>query len=107
MSQENNNVVQLNDELLAIWNDIKNLEVNYYGMDRQVCDICKPLQVDPNKLYLSLGGPAALPTIEGAVAKLTVTKVDSLDARAKIKIAKYLIEQEDRFGVISVNPKAK
>ena len=94
--------VVLNDKQTQMWEDIKNLEVEYYAIKNQfVANISEPTSIDPEMLYLTLKGPAALVSIEGALANLTVQSWSGK------KLPKYVIEQREQFGCVMDNPEVK
>ena len=94
--------VQLTEAQQKIWNDIKNLDVEWYGLpDQKVENICTPINIDPEKLFVNLKGPASLVTIEKALYQITTFGWDGK------KVVKYVIEQKERFGLISLNPTIK
>ena len=51
-----------------IWDEIKSLPIQMFGLPNQVVSLhCTPVIVEPNNLYLTLRSPAALPSIEVAI----------------------------------------
>jgi hypothetical protein len=70
-----------------IWNDIKNLDLNLYALKNQFVSLhCKPMQVEPTKLYLEFDSyrkGIILPALEELVKNT------------------YNVEQVDRFLVVS------
>ncbi len=94
--------VNLNEKQTQMWNDIKDLEVQYYALkEHTVGSVSEPINIDPDSLYLSLKGPAALVSIEEALSKMTVKSWSG-----KI-LPKYAIEQRDQYAFVEENPEVK
>lgn len=94
--------VKLTEKQAAIWNDIKDKEVEYYTLPNMTIEgVCFPCNVDPDCLFVTLKGPAAIVSIEGALGKLLVK------GWSGEKVTKYIIEARDKFVVISENPAIK
>lgn len=68
-----------------IWDDIKGLRIEMFALpNQQVQHYCKPVQVDPSKLFLTVTAGSVLPSLEAAVSP------------------KYTVEKQDRFLVVSL-----
>lgn len=90
--------VKLTDNQKQIWDAIKGLKVEYYALpDQTVETISSPMSIEPECLYLTIKGPAALPAITDAVAGITF-----VNAFGK-KVAKYAVEMRDKYVVITPN----
>lgn len=67
-----------------IWDDIKDLSIEMFALpNQQVHHYCKPVSVDPSKLFLTVTAGSVLPSLEAAVSP------------------KYTVEKQDRFLVVS------
>ena len=89
----------LSEKTATIWTDIKDLGVQYYAMkDKTISDVCEPMNIDADNLYVTLKGPAALVSIEEALTHLAVKSWSGKT------ISKYAIEQRDQYGFIELNP---
>ena len=94
--------VKLTEKQTKIWNDIKDKPVSYYALKNMtVSTISEPVNIDPDELYVSLKGPAAIVSIE------EVLNVDLVNNWAGKEVPRYAIEQRDRFAVIMDNPEVK
>jgi|SRR5579885_1059819 len=52
-----------------IWNEINGLNIDMFGLSHQkVNQYCQPVNIDPNKLYLSYKVGAFLPALETLLA---------------------------------------
>jgi len=90
---------KLSEKQAAIWLDVQGLSVEYYGLKNvRVVDVCTPVNIDPTRVFLTLKGPAAVISIEGALSNLVGKNWDGKN------VPKYIIEMKDRFAVISENP---
>lgn len=91
--------LQLSGTAKTIWEDIKNLTTNAYGITVKVFTICEPLPISTTELYLKLKNPSSLVSVEEAICGFT--GVDSDNCVCK----KYTIDLRDKYGVVSINPK--
>jgi len=67
-----------------IWEDIKNVELNLFGLPNQrVEEYCAVATVEPSKLYLITKASAVLPALEEAVS------------------GKYVVESQMKWIVVS------
>ena len=74
------------DNTLAnkIWEEIKNLKIDMFALPNQrVHNYCKPISVDPDKLFLIPTAWAVLPVLE------------------QLLNPKYIVDKQDRFLIIS------
>lgn len=93
--------VTLTEKQTEIWNAIKDLEVSYYAVPNLTTkDICEPINVVPESLYLTLKGPAAIVALEDVLTRIAIKNFDNK------RVQKYVLERKDRFAVISDNPDA-
>ena len=94
--------VELSPKQQEIWDHIKDMKAEYYSLPNiTVAGICEPVNLDPNCLYLTLKGPAALVSIEAVLNGDTVKNWDGK------MVSKYIVESRDRFAVILDNPAVK
>lgn len=61
-----------------IWDEIKNLNINMFALANQKVHMyCKPVLVEPSRLFLLSSVGSALPALEAVVApKYSVEKID-------------------------------
>ena len=58
----------ISDETKAIWDEIKDVEIDIYGLKDQVVNQhARPVMIDPSKCYLEISAGAVLPAIEGSI----------------------------------------
>lgn len=70
-----------------IWNEIRFKEIQMFALPGQtVAHYCKPVVVEPSKLYLLTTASAVLPSLEEAVGK------------------NYVVESIDKYTVVSRKP---
>lgn len=70
-----------------IWDNIKDKSIEMFALPGQTpAKYCKPIQVEPNKLYLTFTVSAVLPALEEAFKTM------------------YNVELADRYIVMSVKP---
>jgi hypothetical protein len=70
-----------------IWDEIKDLKIEMFALpDQRVHHYCKPVTIDPSKLFLIASAGSALPSLEAAIAP------------------KYVVEKQDRFIVVTPAP---
>ncbi len=68
----------------AIWEDIKNTPLELFALPGQVVHMFfSPVNIDPEKLYLTVTAPAAFPAMEAALGN------------------KYNFERVDRFITVT------
>lgn len=68
-----------------IWSEIKDLRIEMFALpDQRVHMYCKPVSIDPNKLFLLASAGSVLTALELVVAP------------------KYTVEKMDRFLVVSL-----
>lgn len=89
----------LNDNQTKWWNYIKDLEVNYYGLDQTVKGICEPINVVEDSLFLSPSGPAVISTLDDLLNE----KRHSVVAASGEKIPKFIVEAMNK-NIISLKP---
>ena len=69
---------------LEIWNEIKDKNIEMFALpDQKVHMHCRPVPVEPSKLYLLINSSAVLPSLEVAAGK------------------KYTVELADKFVIVS------
>lgn len=67
-----------------IWDEIKNLNINMFALANQKVHMyCKPVIVEPSRLFLLASAGSVLPALEAVVA------------------SKYSVEKIDRFLVVA------
>lgn len=67
-----------------IWNEIKDKNIEMFALPDQLVSMhCRPVPIEPSKLYLLTSSTSVLPSLETAVGK------------------KYAVERVDRFVVVS------
>lgn len=61
-----------------IWNDIKDRDIEMFALPGQkVFQYCKPIKLEPSKLYVEISASAVLPALETAVgSKYSVNYFD-------------------------------
>lgn len=73
VDQLNKNVnaaTTLEGEAAAIWSEIKDKNIDMFALpDQKIHMHCRPLPVEPSKLYLLTSSSAVLPSLEVAVGK--------------------------------------
>lgn len=70
-----------------IWNEIKDLRIEMFALpDQRVHMYCKPVSIDPNKLFLLASAGSVLTALELVVAP------------------KYVVDKMDRFLVVTLTP---
>jgi hypothetical protein len=70
-----------------IWNEIKDKNIEMFALpDQTVSMHCRPVPIEPTKLYLTASSTSVLPSLETAVGK------------------KYVVELVDRFITVSRAP---
>lgn len=68
-----------------IWNEIKDLKIDMFAIPNQkVSDYCKPVTIDPSKLFVTVKASSVLPSLESILSP------------------KYSIERQDKFLIISL-----
>ncbi len=74
-------------EAVKIWDEIKNKNILMFALpDQKVHQYCKPVMVEPNRLYLLTTASAVLPSLEHALGP------------------KYVVELLDKYTVVSRAP---
>ncbi len=87
--------VILTEAQTKIWDDIKDQPIEMFGLPNQVVSqYCEPKNVEPDKLYLVIKGPAVVVGLETVL--LGVKK----DRRSG---PKYKFEHKTKFIVVSDN----
>ena len=72
-----------------IWDEIKDLKIEMFALpDQRVHQYCKPVTVDPAKLFLITSAGSVLPSLEAVIAP------------------KYVVEKQERFLVVTPAPAA-
>jgi hypothetical protein len=70
-----------------IWDEIKDLRIEMFALpDQRVHHYCKPVTIDPSKLFLLSTAGSVLPSLEAAVSP------------------KYVEEKQDRFIIVTPSP---
>lgn len=70
-----------------MWDEIKDVKIEMFALpDQRVHHYCKPVTVDPSKLFLIASAGSVLPSLEAAIAP------------------KYVVEKQDRFIIVSPAP---
>jgi hypothetical protein len=71
-------VIPVKTESEKIWDEIKNLPIEMFGLPSQtVAQHCTPVSVDPNRLFLTIRSTATLPALETTLGtKFTVELAD-------------------------------
>lgn len=61
-----------------LWNEIKNKNIDMFALPNQVVEqYCKPVNIEPSKLYLLTSASSVLPSLEVALGpKFTVERLD-------------------------------
>lgn len=87
--------VNLTEAQLKIWNDIKDENIEMFGLPNQlVSQYCDPKNIEPDKLYLIIKGPAVIVGLESVLLKVK---------KNKSQTPKYKFEQKTKFVVVSEN----
>lgn len=77
-------VVPTRSEADKIWDEIRNLPIQMFGLPGQVvAQHAVPFPIEPSKLYLTIRSSATLPSLEVAVGD------------------KFTVEQADRFVIVA------
>ena len=59
-----------------IWEEIKNLPIQMFGLPFQVvANHCQVVRIEPNRLYLTIRSTATLPSLETAIAPKFVVEL--------------------------------
>jgi hypothetical protein len=90
---------QLSEKQENMWNAIKGILVNYYGMDRLVGDICQVFPMPGEDLYLKSDSPAFATILEDAIYKGAFV-VTSQKQRAP----RFVVEQVKKYFIVKDNP---
>ena len=70
MNKNINTAVALEGDAAAIWNEIKDKSIDMFALpDQKVFMHCRPVPVEPTKLYLVTTSTAVLPSLETAIKK--------------------------------------
>jgi|SRR5579885_833155 len=70
-----------------MWDDIKDLKIEMFALpDQKVHQYCKPVTIDPSKLFLVASAGSVLPSLEAAIAP------------------RYVVEKQDRFLIVTPAP---
>lgn len=70
-----------------IWDEIKDKNIDMFALPNQIVNqYCKPIEIEPSKLYLLTTASAVLPSLESSLGE------------------KFLVERVDRFVVVSRVP---
>jgi hypothetical protein len=70
-----------------IWDEIKDLNIEMFALpDQRVHHYCKPVSIDPSKLFLITSAGSVLPSLEASIAP------------------KYVVEKQDRFLIVTPTP---
>ena len=68
----------------TIWDEIKDLNIEMFALpDQRVHQYCKPVTIDPSKLFLLTSAGSVLTALETAVSP------------------KYVVERQERFVVVT------
>lgn len=87
MTDKNTEVKTVADK---IWDEIKDLRIEMFALpDQRVHHYCKPVSIDPAKLFLTSTAGSVLPALEAVVGP------------------KYVVEKQDRFLLVSPAPTKK
>lgn len=71
-----------------MWNAIKDLSIEMFALPNQkVHQYCKPVSIDPSKLFLLTTAGSVFPALETTLG------------------SKYTVEKQDKFLVVSQNKK--
>lgn len=75
MEKKNNELKTVADE---IWAAIKNIKIDMFALpDQLVSKYCRPVKIDPSKLFLTCSATAVLPALETALKGVyNVERVD-------------------------------
>ncbi len=91
---------KLNEQQQALWDNIKDVRVEYFGLKGQkVHMVCEPINIDPESLYISLKGPAAIRSLEDAF------ELDCATSIMGEQVPKFLIENAGPYAIVTYNPK--
>jgi hypothetical protein len=61
---------EANTEAGKIWEEIKDKQIDIFALPNQVVSqYCKPIAIEPTKLYVIPSAPSVLPALETAVGK--------------------------------------
>lgn len=92
---------ELSGTAKLIWDELKNSNINVYGMTMKLFAVCTPVPISNTELYLRLKNPSALVALEESTQPFMGKDYDNCVCK------KYLVELKDKFGVVSLNPKSK
>ena len=82
-------VLPVKTESEKIWNEIKNLPIQMFGLPNQtVVQHCTPVSVDPSRLFLTVKSTSTLPALETTLG------------------SNFTVELADKFVIVArpVNP---
>lgn len=75
-------------EAHKIWNEIKEKPIDMFALPNQVVEkYCRPLFVEPNRLYLVINAASVLPSLESALGE------------------KYSVELSDKYLIVARDSK--
>jgi hypothetical protein len=94
MTEKNTKVKTSADEAKTtadlIWEEIRALKIEMFALpDQEVQHYCKPVSVDPSKLFLLTTAGSVLPALEAVVSP------------------KYVVDKQERFLVVSLSSAKK
>lgn len=105
MSKENKEVKPLTEDQTKWWDEIKDIEVNYYGLpDHSVSSICEPINVMPESLFLAVQGPAVISILTDAIEGDRNCNVKTASGKT---MCKYLLEPVEKFIALKPNPEVE
>jgi hypothetical protein len=87
-NETNNETESVATEAQKIWDEIKNLQIQMFGLPEQtVSHHCTPVSVEPSKLYLVTRSSATLPSLETSIGP------------------GFVVELADKFVIVARAPK--
>lgn len=90
--QSAQSVTPQQSEAERIWEEIKNLPIQMFGLPGQViAQHAAPFSIEPSKLYLTIRSSATLPSLESALN----------EGFEKRMCGSFTVEQADRFVVVA------
>jgi hypothetical protein len=79
---------KVKSEADKIWDEIKDLNIEMFALPNQkVHDYCKPVSIDPGKLFLVTSAGSVLPSLEVAIG------------------SKYKVEKQDKYLIVTLASK--
>ncbi len=95
-------VVPVKTEAQEMWDEIKNLPIQLFGLPSQTVEHhCTQVVIEPTHLYLTIRASAVLPALETALNEYT-SGLDMIAKKfGKVNTVKFTVELADKFVIVS------